>query len=119
MKGWLALPALDQRMDARGGRTALPALLADAIDTIGDTTMRAAARHLFPDSNSWSMRWQRRSRRSPNRFAPDAPDRSDAKCWPAGCLDDATFRTERSEVAGSASDAHSLPPTSPRRNVVR
>ncbi len=44
----LSLPALDQRMDARGGRVVLPAVLAEAIDTIGDTTMRAAARHLFP-----------------------------------------------------------------------
>ena len=44
----LSLPALDQRMDTRGGRSALPAVLAEAIDTIGDATMRGAARHLFP-----------------------------------------------------------------------
>lgn len=31
-----------------GGRDALPATLAAAIDNIGDLTMRAAARHLFP-----------------------------------------------------------------------
>ncbi len=43
----LSLPALDQRMDARGGRSALPAMLAEAINTIGDSTMRSAARHLF------------------------------------------------------------------------
>ncbi len=44
----LALPALDQRMHGHGGRDALPAVLAEAIDDIGDVTMRAAARHLFP-----------------------------------------------------------------------
>ena len=44
----LELPALDQRMDARGGRAALPDVLAEAIDNIGDVTMRTAARHLFP-----------------------------------------------------------------------
>lgn len=44
----LELPALDQRMDALGGRAALPDVLAEAIDNIGDVTMRTAARHLFP-----------------------------------------------------------------------
>ena len=44
----LELPALDRRMDARGGRAALPEVLAEAIDNIGDRTMRAAAQHLFP-----------------------------------------------------------------------
>ncbi len=44
----LELPALDQRMRGHGGRDALPAVLGAAIDNIGDVTMRAAARHLFP-----------------------------------------------------------------------
>ncbi|MEO6468797.1 MAG: hypothetical protein ABIP21_06830 [Acidimicrobiia bacterium] len=44
----LELPALDQRMETRGGRAALPEALAEAIDNIGDVTMRTAARHLFP-----------------------------------------------------------------------
>ena len=44
----LELPVLDRRMRSQGGRDALPAVLAAAIENIGDVTMRAAAQHLFP-----------------------------------------------------------------------
>ena len=44
----LELPTLDRRMRDHGGRDALPAVLAAAIENIGDLTMRAAAHHLFP-----------------------------------------------------------------------